>query len=285
MTQNLAFASAIIYHIRSILDINLTFLVFMIEKLCGTCLCFFFHSFALQFLNINIMKKLLLFFAALCCALGVSAEKTFYDVLPSGTGVRERTIVNMEYNMGAQTLSFEDTYLPTFTAYQRKYFVYFSEWKPEYKYWVNASAGQPIVYYGDDDHSSLVKSPNGKQQPYTHWFASKVNNNSNGGHVTIDLKSAIKTLLSVSSSVDFLVSVRAVYAVAPEASSVEYSIYGGSWEAIFLLNSKHICIFPNEVLVSAQMVRDHSMNLKGETLRPNGVDVAVMCATSLWTQG
>ena len=48
MTQNLAFASAIIYHIRSILDINLTFLVFMIEKLRGTCLCFFFHSFALK---------------------------------------------------------------------------------------------------------------------------------------------------------------------------------------------------------------------------------------------
>lgn len=228
------------------------------------------------------MKKLLLFFAALCCALGVSAEKTFYDVLPSGTGVYERTIVNMEYDMDAQTLSFDDTYLPSFTAYQRKYLVYFSEWKPEYKYIVNVGNGQSIVSYGsvEGGKSSLIKEPHAAPdaQPYSHWFASKVNNNSNGGHVTIDLKSAIKTLQSVSSSVDFLVSVRAEYAVAPEASSVEYSIYGGSWEASFLLNSKHICIFPNEVLVSAQMVRDNGLNLTGETLRPNGVDMAVMCA-------
>ena len=224
------------------------------------------------------MKKLLLFFAALCCALGVSAEKTFYDVLPSGTGVHERTIVNMEYDIDAQTLSFDDTYIPSFTAYQRMYFVYFSEWKPEYKYWVNASGGQPIVYYGDDAHSSLVKSPNGKQQPSSQWFTRKVDNNSNGGHVTIDLKSAIETLKSVSSSTDFLVSVGADYAVAPEANIVDYSIYGGSWEASFLLNSKHISLVANNISVSAQMVRDHGMNLKGETLRPNGVDMAVMCA-------
>ncbi len=225
------------------------------------------------------MKKLLLFFAALCCALTVSAEKTYYDVLPSGTGVYERTIVNMEYDVDAQTLSFDDTYLPTFTAYQRTYYVYFSEWKPEYKYVVNASEGQPIVYYGDEHNSSLVESPDGKQQPYTHWFTRKINNNSNGGHVTIDLKSAIKTLQSVSSSTDFLVSVRATYAVAPEASNVEYSIYGGSWEASFLLNSKHISLVSNNISVSPEVARDnYSYTPKVETLRPNGIDVAVVRA-------
>lgn len=283
MTQNLAFASAITYHFPSILDINPTFLVFLIEKLRGTCLCFFFHSFALQFLNINIMKKFLLFFAALCCALGVSAEKTFYDVLPSGTGVYERTIVNMEYDMDAQTLSFDDTYMPSFTAYQRKYLVYFSEWKPEYKYIVNVGNGQSIVSYGsvEGGKSALVKSPHAAPdaQPYSHWFASEVVNNSNGGHVTIDLKSAIKTLQSVSSSVDFLVSVRAVYAVAPEASDVEYSIYGGIWEASFLLNSKHIFLAYNDISVSSVIVNvknDQGIvapeNPKSVELAPNGTD-------------
>ncbi len=225
------------------------------------------------------MKKLLLFFAALCCALTVSAEKTYYDVLPSGTGVYERTIVNMEYDVDAQTLSFDDTYLPSFTAYQRIYAVYFSEWKPEYKYVLDLDD----VYYGEKTGpSSLIKphtAPNVNAQPDDYWFARTANNNSNGGHVTIDLKSAIEALQSISTSTDFLVSIGAQYIVGPEATPVLYSTYEGDYEADFLLNSKHISLVYNNISVSPVIVKvknDQGIvapeNPKSVEIAPNGTD-------------
>ena len=201
-------------------------------------------------------------------------EITYYDELPSGAGVHERTIVNMEYDIKAQTLSFDDTYLPSFTAYQRIYAVYFSEWKPEYKYVLDLDD----VYYGEKTGpSSLIKphtAPNVNAQPDDYWFARTANNNSNGGHVTIDLKSAIEALQSISTSTDFLVSIGAQYIVGPEATPVLYSTYEGDYEADFLLNSKHISLVYNNISVSPVIVNVKNSQGKVAPENPKSVEIA-----------
>ena len=231
------------------------------------------------------MKKLLLFFAALCCALGVSAGTvTYYDELPSGTGVYERTIVNIEYNNELGMLTFDDTYLPTFTAYKRSYYVYFSEWKPEYKYWENNNNfGYSVVEYGNVEtgQSSLVKVPGlstDTDNPVAQYFATKVNSNSNGGHVTIFLSTALSKLRKASSSKEFLVSIAATYTVAEGAESTGYSKYNGNWEASFLLNSKHISTSAsataNSISVSPVIVNVKNSQGNVAPENPKGVEIA-----------
>lgn len=232
------------------------------------------------------MKKLLLFFAALCCTLTVSAQEiTYYDELPSGTGVHERTIVNIEYNNELGMLSFDDTYLPNFTAYKRSYYVYFSEWKPEYKYWENNYYGYSVVGYGDvetvPEQSSLVKVPGlstDTDNPVAQYFATKVNSNSNGGHVTIFLSSALSKLRKASSSKEFLVSIAANYTVAEGATSTGYSKYNGTWEASFLLNSKHISISAtataNSISVSPVIVNVKNSQGNVAPENPKSVEIA-----------
>lgn len=232
------------------------------------------------------MKKLLLFFAALCCALGVSADiVTYYDELPSGTGVYERTIVNIEYNNELGMLSFDDTYLPNFTAYKRSYYVYFSEWKPEYKYWENNYYGYSVVGYGDvetvPEQSSLVKVPGlstDTDNPVAQYFATKVNSNSNGGHVTIFLSTALTKLRKASSSKEFLVSIAATYTVAEGAEPTGYSKYNGTWEASFLLNSKHISTSAsataNSISVSPVIVNVKNSQGNVAPENPKSVEIA-----------
>lgn len=237
------------------------------------------------------MKKLLLFFAALCCTLGVSADTvTYFDELPSGTGVNERTIVNIEYDVASKTLSFDDAYLPTFTAYQRGYQVYFHEWKPEYKYVEKKLDNfKSYVYY----QGALVGYPGeDSSNPTHHNYAIKTINNSNGGHVAIDLSSAMEKLKSQTSSTDLLVCISAFYVVAAGANPVLYSIYpenaiqGMSAEGEYLLNCKHINVWENQITVSPEIAR--AVTAQGLTMSPedkksielraNGTDGAMLQA-------
>lgn len=234
------------------------------------------------------MKKLLLFFAALCCTLGVSAERhdEYYDELPSGTGPYERTIVNIDYDVKTKTLSFDDTYLPTYTAYERNYCVYFHEWKPEYKYGVSRwDDNTSFVFY----EGSLIKYPGeDSSNNYSHFYATKSIFNSNGGHVAIDLSSAIEKLKSQTSSTNLLVSISAAYRVVSGAQYENYSMYPDTdgTNGTFLLNSKHINIEGNHITVSPEIAR--AVTAQGLTMSPedkksielraNGTDGAMLQA-------
>ncbi|MCQ2348282.1 MAG: hypothetical protein MJZ65_03745 [Paludibacteraceae bacterium] len=192
------------------------------------------------------MRKLLFILAAVYCLVMNSWAdcQLIGNEIPSGTGVKARSIINIQYNQTTQILSFEDIYEPSFTAYERMYQVYFYKYQSDYAFYRNPSGGYNSVFYGAgcDDDAFIPGNPSSSaEHPSAHRWTYRTVNNSAGGTIQIDLSTVVSQLAALGYN-HVMVGIYPSCRISSSADWVYYSTYGDrhSW----LMNTAHFKIIP-----------------------------------------